>query len=619
MTHRLDASIADGGEIECRLDVSAAGADGAVLCLSMIAPVAKARSAEIVSATGPYLEIRPSVPLEAGSAARFALAYPPGFRAANRAWLPIGAYLRHPDGRAEAVELSWPLGVLPAAESSGPPPEGLGLTPPPKMWTPTGGVADLSAVNPSGDVFAGVFRDADALAGRLGLPPLTVPEGAPLACSRDGALAPEAYRLTLAPGGSTLAARDESGAFHGAISLLWLRAVHGGRPPSGLIEDAPRFSWRGQHLDCARHFFGVDSILRLLDVMALLKLNRFHWHFADDEAFRLELDAFPDLSRTAMRGEGTSLPALFGGGPGPSGGSYSSEDVAAILNRSRSLHIEILPEIEFPAHALCLTRLMPGLRDSGDIGAERSVQGYEGNVMNPALDATWDFVLPLSEAVAEKFPFAHLHVGGDELPEGCWEGSPAVARLKQDRGLVSTQDVQGWAMERLARHLRECGVTVCAWEEAARGRQGGIGNDAVVFSWTGRGPGLDAAHRGHPVVMCPARNCYLDMAHSGEVDDWGASWAAVFGLRDTVDWDPVPAEEPNLEERIIGVQGAFWGEFTTDDRQFEAMLLPRLLGIASRAWSPRGSVSGEDAEALARAASPLLRRSGWRLGPIAGR
>lgn len=617
MTHRLDASIAESGEIECRLAVTGEGAAGAILCLSMIAPVAKARGAEILAATGPYLEIRPADPLEAGTAARFALAYPSGFRAANRAWLPIGAYLRHPDGRAEAVELSWPQGILPAAEFPDAAPAGLGLTPPPTKWSPAGGVSDMSAVNPSGDAFADVFRDVDALAGRLGLPPLTAPEGAPLAIARDGSLAPESYRLTLAPEGSTLAARDESGAFHGAISLLWLRAVHSGRPPSGAIDDAPRFAWRGQHLDCARHFFGVDAILRLLDVMALLKLNRFHWHFADDEAFRLELDAFPDLFRTVLRGEGASLPALFGGGPGPSGGSYSGRDVGAILERARSLHVEVLPEIEFPAHALCLTRLMPGLRDPDDVGTERSVQGYEGNVMNPAMDATWDFVLPLSEAVAEKFPFAHLHVGGDELPAGCWEGSPAVARLKRDLGLVSTRDVQGWAMERLARHLRERGVAVCAWEEAARGRQGGIGNDAVVFSWTGRGPGLDAARSGHPVVMCPARNCYLDMAHSGEVDDWGASWAAVVGLRDTVDWDPVPEDEPNLEERIIGVQGAFWGEFTTDDRQFEAMLLPRLLGIASRAWSPRGSVSGADAEALARAASPLLRRSGWRLGPIA--
>jgi len=403
-----------------------------------------------------------------------------------------------------------------------------------------------------------------------------------------------------------------AGLHYAGVTLLTLRETCGGKLPCGVLTDTPRFGWRGQHLDCARHFFGVDFILRLLDLMALLKLNRFHWHLSDDESFRLEVESQPRLwQRTAFRGEGELVPGVFGGGI-RAGGSYSRADVAKVLARAKALQIEVLPEIEVPAHSHGMVKALPGLRDPGDNGEEASVQGYIDNIVNPAMPATWQVLQPLTTEVAAMFPFGMLHLGADEAPHGAWDGSPAVAGLKGREGLVSSDDVQGWMLAKLSAGLVAKGYRVAAWEEAAKGVQGGIGNGALLFSWTGQGPGVDAARRGHDVVMCPAQTAYFDLAHSDDPVDWGATWAGVVPLEKTVAWDPVPKGAEDIAPRIAGVQGCFWGEFTTEDAQAEGMIAPRILGIATKAWEPAGRTDGPAIRALAGAYGPLFDRIGWR-------
>ena len=180
-------------------------------------------------------------------------------------------------------------------------------------------------------------------------------------------------------------------------------------------------------------------------------------------------------------------------------------------------------------------------------------------------------------------------------------------------------------MARLAGHLAAKGIRAAAWEEATRGangngamaadRPGGIGHDALIFSWTGQGAGVEAARRGHDVVMCPGQNTYLDMAHSDGADDWGANWAAFIGLEDTVDWQVVPEAAPDIADRIAGVQGCFWGEFTTEDRQMEAMLAPRLLGVACKAWEADETTDGPPPPGPVARLRPALRRHRLGLAP----
>jgi len=599
------AARIEGDTIRCTITADRP-LDAPVFCFSLMAPAACRSGGTLTASLGGYAEV--TLPdLAAGTPHDVVLAYDnPGFRPVNRAWLPLGAYLRTAGG-------CLPLPALPGGRHPGPRPDAplpaLRLAPPPDAWHPAPGTAAAPAFACGAEPFAAVA----ALADRNGMEPFLAPRGLPVRLADDPAMAPEAYALTIAPDGITATAATRAGHFHAAITLLTLRETHGAHLPCGTITDSPRFGWRGQHLDCARHFFAVPTILRVLDLMALMKLNRFHWHFADDEAFRLHVTCAPEIwQKTETRGEGQLLPGLFGGGI-RTGGSYSQIDVQEILSRARDLNIEVLPEIEVPAHALALNRAVRGLRDPTDTGDERSVQGYAQNIVNPALPATWALLEPLATEVAGLFPLNMLHLGCDELPPGAWEGSPAVAALKRREGLADHHDVQGWTIARLAGHIARQGIRPAAWEEAAQGAQGGIGHDALLFSWTGQGPGIAAARRGHQVVMCPAQHLYFDMAHSADPEDWGAAWAAFLPLEETVNWRVVPEGAEDIAPRIAGVQGCFWAEFTTEDRQIEPMLAPRILGLACKAWERAEATDGPRLRSLAAAYAPLFGRIGWQM------
>ena len=606
MTLSFSARI-EGRQILCEIGTDRA-LTAPVFCFSLMAAPAVVSGGTLVRRVAGYAEI--ALPdLAAGAVHEVVLEHANAdYLPRNRAWLPLGPYLR-----VGKKCLPLPPGAgLGLREAEGPPAPALEagrlpLVPQPTEWRASGGEIGFAALAP----VEGLEGVAD-LAERLGLAPLVVPGGLPLAVTEEAALRPEGYRLTIAPAGLSVAVGGPAGLHHAGITLLTLRDTCGGKLPCGVIADTPRFGWRGQHLDCARHFFGVDFILRLLDLMALLKLNRFHWHLSDDEAFRLEVETQPLLwQRTAFRGESELVPGVFGGGI-RSGGSYSKADVALVLARAKALHIEVLPEIEVPAHSHGMVKAIPGLRDPGDNGEEASVQGYIDNIVNPAMPATWELLQPLVQEVAGLFPFGMIHLGADEAPHGAWDGSPAVAALKAREELRTSDDVQGWMLAKLAEGLVAQGIRVAAWEEAAKGVQGGIGNGALLFSWTGQGPGVEAARRGHDVVMCPARTAYFDLAHSDDPDDWGAAWAGFVPLEKTVDWDPVPKGAEDIAPRIAGVQACFWGEFTTEDSQAEGMIAPRILGIATKAWEPAWRTDGHGIRALAGIYGPLFDRIGWR-------
>ena len=601
MTLTFDAWI-DGREIQCDIGSDMA-LSGAVFCCSMFVPSRVVSGGTLVRQVAGYTEVAlPEIP--AGGVVRLVLTQiDPDFVPKTRAWLPLGGYLRL---KTEAVAL--PMLETGVRVDDAPPrvvPQfaGLRLVPQPTQWHAGVGELQVTGYDTIYDL---------PLAARLNLAPFAMAGGVPLRFV-DAEMADGAYQIDIAPQGIAVRAAGDPGRFNAAITLLNLRETYDGVLPCGRIVDAPRFGYRGQHLDCVRHFFQVDTILRLLDLMALLKLNHLHWHLSDDEAFRLQVTCAPGIwQQTEFRGEGLPVPGLFGGGI-RAGGSYSPADVARILARAAELHIAVLPEIEIPAHAYALNIAHSGMRDPGDNGSEVSVQGYPLNIINPAMAATWALIEPLALEVAGMFPMGMVHLGCDELPPEAWSGSPAVTALKAEHGLVTRDDVQGWMMSRLAEFLAQRGVKVAAWEEAAKGSNGGIGHGALLFSWTGQGPGVAAARAGYDVVMCPAQNVYFDMVHSTSVDDWGTAWAApAVPLEQVMDWRPVPAGAEDIADRVKGVQGCFWAEFTTTDREMEPMVVPRILGMANKAWDLHDSVDGTGLRALVQAYGPLLDRMGWQ-------
>jgi hexosaminidase len=534
-----------------------------------MAPIAPVAGGTLQKSLGSYAEI--ALPdIAAGQSHELTIRYTGGYTPANRAWMPIGPYLQH-DGEVIILPPTR-AGRKVLLPAQAPELTGLPLAPQPTNWTPSGSTITVDGFTIACDAMAAVGDLADRHAMQFrGQHPVT---------TKTADLPIDAYTLTIRPEGTTIAASSYGGQFYAGITLLTL--LQHGSLPCGEIYDAPRFGWRGQHLDTARHFYVPTSITALLDLMALHTINRFHWQFAADEAFRIDLECLPELAQHAtQRGEGQFLPALFAGTP-CQGGVYSKQTVRAIIDHATALNIEVMPEIETPAHALVLGAIYPETRDPGDNGAETSVQGYRANVLNPAMPRTWELWEAMIDEISALFTFNHLHLGCDELPADTWKSSPRARALMAEHGLETTQDLQGWTIAKLAAYAVGKGQRPAAWEEAAQGTNGGIGHNAILFSWTGQGPGVEAARAGYDVVMTPAQHVYLDMAHTDDPDDWGASWAAFVDLPDTIAWDPVP--DPAIADRVIGVQGAFWSEFTTQDSQMWPMLMPRMLGVSMMAW-----------------------------------
>lgn len=590
----------DGLQMHCTM-TSERDLSAPVFCFSGMGPMTADAGGCKISGTGSYTEV--VLPdLKAGQAHTVSLSFPDGFTPANRAWMPLGPYLRV---EGELI----PLPPTPAGVRAKPRPtpadfNGLKMIPQPTDFVAKKGDITISGLATDDPAFAA----AQALAARHGLRDLITTKGTSLEI-QTADLPEDAYEITISHEAVTVKASGYGARFNAAITLLTLLQTYDGALPCGTISDQPRFGWRGQHLDTARHFYSVGTILKLLDLMALLKLNRFHWHFADDEAFRIQINCFPELwKKTEMRGEGHLLPAIFSGEIS-AGGSYSKADVALIIAHAKALNIEVMPEIEIQAHTLAIARVFPEVRDPADNGAEKTVQGYTGNVLNPAMPKTWEVLNAVITEISAMFPFERIHLGCDELPADTWMGSPKAKALMAEHGLETTQDLQGWMAELVAKTVIENGKRPAAWEEAAQGSNGGIGNGAILFSWTGQGPGVAAARAGYDVVMTPAQHVYLDMAHSDDPDDWGASWAAFVPLEETINWNPVP--EPDIAARIIGVQGAFWSEFTTEDAQIWPMLMPRMLGVASQAWQER-PLTADQLNALANHYLSFLPNGFWQ-------
>ncbi|MEL6642078.1 MAG: family 20 glycosylhydrolase, partial [Pseudomonadota bacterium] len=420
-----------------------------VFCFSGMAPMAPTSGGVLLKSVGSYTEVQ--LPdLGAGHSHKIEIVYQNGYAPANRAWMPLGPYLRH---QGEVITLpQTPAGRSVPQGGAVVEVDGLALIPQPNAWAPTGGSlqADgFAAIDPA-------LAEVANLADRQGM----VFRGGCDVVIETADLPEDAYEIEIAAQSVTIRASNYGGRFYAGITLLTL--LQHGPIPCGQISDAPRFGWRGQHLDTARHYYAAETIFALLDLMAMMKMNRFHWHFADDEAFRLEITCLPELwQATALRGEGQLMPGLFTGAP-VQGGSYSIETAKDIIAYAKRLNIEVMPEIETPAHALCLTTLYPDTLDADDTGTSKSVQGYEMNVLNPAMPKTWEVLEAIAEEVGALFPFGHLHLGCDELPNGTWLQSPKARALMDAHGLKTTQDLQGWTIAKLAGFVAGRGIRPAA-------------------------------------------------------------------------------------------------------------------------------------------------------------
>jgi hexosaminidase len=483
--------------------------------------------------------------------------------------------MRLGDAASPTSIVPWPNDIVVTGRRS--PPQGLAIV-------PGGGRSAIAAR----DAFAEIV---DLLFPGEGLVRDAREDGLPVMLGEDGGLDSEHYKITFHSHGAKVEAADSTGLLYGLVTLGQM--VRGARlegrsfsfPTSGSIQDGPAMRFRGCHLDVARRFYGRDEVSRFLAILAWNKLNIFHWHLSDDEAWRVEITTYPRLTEiAAWRGFGMALPPLLGSGPEKSGGYYSKTDIRELVARAVRFGIDVVPEIDVPGHCYAMLQAIPELRDAGENGLSHSIQGFPNNCLNPGVEAIYAALETIFGEMVELFPSRYFHVGADEVPAAAWETSPLANAMRTELGVSGAAPLQARFLQRIQAFLTSKGKVTGAWEEAAHG--GGIDKaHCYLVGWVNVEGSQKLAAEGYDVVVAPGQAYYLDMANGPEWHEPGAGWAGWSSPEKTYGFDPVAGWSDSQKAKFRGVQACIWSEPMTDRAVFDRLVFPRLSAIAETAWT----------------------------------
>lgn len=413
----------------------------------------------------------------------------------------------------------------------------------------------------------------------------------------------EGYRLLVTPDRITLTGRN-AGLFYGMQTLLQLLSVStsgAAAIPCLTIEDAPRFGYRGLMLDVSRHFFTVEQIKDLLDLMAYYKLNRFHWHLTDDQGWRLEIKSCPELTKVGA----WRVPRIeFGGNTLPpqpgelatDGGFYTQEQVKEVILYAAERHIEILPEIDVPGHSmaaiaaypeLCVTQNSDIKVNPGSSFAKWFPSGdfemYVDNSLNPIDERVYKFLNKVFGEVAALFPYPYIHVGGDECYKGYWKKDTAVQDFMKERHINDTHELQSYFISRLNKVIQSKHKKLIAWDEVAAGN---AKDSITVMNRFGEKGAIEQVKKGLNIVLAPGHNgLYFDYAQSTS-DQEPSSHGGNEPVWKAYQYNPeYPALSGEEHKHIMGVEACIWTESIPDVSKLQYMLLPRMLALAETGWS----------------------------------
>jgi hexosaminidase len=425
--------------------------------------------------------------------------------------------------------------------------------------------------------------------------------------SLSGTLGLEGYRLDVTPDAVTIRGAAPAGVFYGLQTLRQLlppailRASRAADTawdvPAVVIEDAPRFSWRGSHLDVARHFQPKAFITKHLDLLALHKLNRFHWHLTDDQGWRVEIRQYPRLADVAAWRRETLIGCDRGDQPGSTfdgirhGGFYTQDDIREIVAYAAERFITVVPEIEMPGHSQALIAAYPELGVTTDRVEPRTTWGVSPYMLN-ADASTVRFMQNVLDEVLTLFPGPWIHVGGDEAMKTQWTASSRIQERIRELRLSGEEALQGWFIQQMNAFLTARGRRLIGWDEIL---EGGVASDAVVMAWRDVTHAMAAAQAGHDVVLAPTSHTYFDYYQSRDQEREPLAIGGFLPLDMVYGWEPLPASlPPGMGSRFLGVQGQLWTEYMPTPKAVEYMAFPRLAALAEVAWTAASRRNFED-------------------------
>ncbi|MDR0385114.1 MAG: family 20 glycosylhydrolase, partial [Prevotellaceae bacterium] len=420
----------------------------------------------------------------------------------------------------------------------------------------------------------------------------------------------EGYTIEATDRGVTVNAKTPQGIFYGLQTVMQLLPAEIESPhivkipwtiPCVHVKDEPRFKYRGQHLDVCRHFLDVGYIKKQLDVLAMFKINKFHWHLTDDQGWRVESKKYPQLNSTsATRTEGE------GGIYGPY--YYTQAQIREIVDYAEERFIEVIPEVELPGHAVAALAAYPEYSCTGGPFEVRNVWGVANDVFCAGNDTTFAFLTDIIEEMIPLFKSDYFHIGGDECPKGRWKQcAKCQARIKEEK-LSDEHELQSWFIRRIEKVLLKHNKKMIGWDEIL---EGGLAPSATVMSWRGEKGGIDAANMGHDVIMTPGGWLYLDH-YQGDPKVEPMAIGGYTTLEKTYSYDPVPEGlQQNKARHILGAQANVWTEYLYSPEQTEYMTYPRIIALAEVTWSSKEQKNYSDFER--RIANQLVRLDGHNI------
>ena len=392
----------------------------------------------------------------------------------------------------------------------------------------------------------------------------------------------EAYKLNITPKRISIKANDEAGAFYAIQTILQMSEGGTKRELQCCsVNDAPRFSYRGLLFDVSRHFRSKEFIMKQIDAMALMKLNKLHLHMTNGAGWRIEIEKYPRLTEFAAwrpyrswmdwAGDTRYCESNY---PTAYGGYYTKADIREILKYAEARHITVIPDIEMPGHSEEVLAAYPELSCSGE--------PYRNSDYCIGKEETFTFLENVLTEVIELFPSEYIHIGGDEAVKQGWKDCPHCKKRMQEEGLKDVDELQSYLIQRIEKFVNSKGRKIIGWDEIL---EGGLAPNATVMSWRGTEGGIKAMKAGHDVIMTPGETCYLDFTQDAAFKE-PVSIGGYTPLKKVYMYEPLETGISSEEAKhLLGLQGNLWSEYVTEDSHAEYMYYPRAFAIAETGWS----------------------------------